>query len=136
MLVVLLFSLNTTVNQIKYYSPEFDCISLASTVAGSLSLVNGFCSNVGNGTSISTDGAPGESTDANDELSSLSWKSSVGGDPKLESGSNVGNGMSIPTGGVLEESSDAYDELSSLSCKSSGAGDSKVESGGKSWCLL
>lgn len=55
-----------------------------------------------------------------DELSSLKWKSSGEGDPKVESGSNVGNDRSIPTGGALGESSDAYDELSSLSWKNSG----------------
>jgi hypothetical protein len=79
---------NTT-NQINY-SPAsgFDCIDLASTVAGSLSLFVGcFCSNVGNGRSIPTGGALGESSDAYDvSKASLSWKSSVGGDPKTESG--------------------------------------------------
>ena len=79
--------INTTENQIKYYSPGFDCINLASTVAGSLSpFVGCFCSNVGNGTSIPTGGAVGESTDAYDKLSSLSWNSSGEDDPKVESG--------------------------------------------------
>ena len=78
-------------------------------MAGGLSLfVECFCSNVK------------ESFDGNGKLSSLRWKSSVEGDPKVESGSNVGNGTSIPTGGALGESTDVYDELSSLSWKSSG----------------
>ena len=69
--------------------------------------------------SIPTDGALGESN-AYDELSSLNWKSSGEGDPKVESDSNVGNGTSISTDGALVESTDVYDELSSLSWKSSG----------------
>ena len=40
---------------------------------------------VGNGTSIPTSGALGGSSDAYDVLSSLSWKSSGRGDPKVES---------------------------------------------------
>jgi hypothetical protein len=78
-----------------------------------------FCSNVENGVLIPTGGALEESSNGNDELSSLRWKNSVGVDPKVDSGSNVGNGTSIPTGGV-RESTDAYDELSSRSWKSSG----------------
>ena len=51
---------NTAVNKIKNYSPGFDGINLASTVAGSLSLFVGcFCSNFGNGTLILTGGALG-----------------------------------------------------------------------------
>jgi hypothetical protein len=112
---------NTKLNQVEYYSPRFDCINLASTVAGSLSFFVGcFCSKVGNDTSIPTGGASSDVYDV--ELSSLSWKSSVGGDPKVESGSNVGNGTSIlPVAcGALRESSDAYDEPFSVSWKSSG----------------
>ena len=93
-------------------------------MAGSLSLlVDCFCSNVGNVTSIPTDdGALGESSGAYDELSSLNWKRSGEGDPKLESNSNVENssGTSIPTGGAVRGPTDAYDELSSLSWKKSG----------------
>ena len=114
---------NTTVNHIQYNLPRFDCFNLASAVAGSLSLlVDCFCSNVGNVTSIPTDGALGESSGAYDELSSLNWKRSGEGDPKLESCSNVGNasGTSIPTGGASRGSTDGYDELSSLSWKNSG----------------
>ena len=60
-------------------------------MAGSLSLFVGcFCSNVGNGTSvfasIPTGRVLGESSNTYDELSSLSWNSSGGDDPKLESG--------------------------------------------------
>ena len=81
-----------------------------------------FCSNVENGTLIPTGGVLGESSDGNDEISSLRWKNSVGGGPRVESDSNVGNGTSIPIGGALGEStdSDAYDEPSFLSWKSSG----------------
>ena len=87
-------------------------------MAGCLSLFVGcFCSNV---TSIPTDDGALESSGAYDELSSLNWKSSGEGDPKLESDSNVGNGTSIPTGGALRESTGGYDELSSLSWKNSG----------------
>lgn len=76
------FFINTTVNQIKYYSTGFDSIKMA----GSLSLfVCYFCSNVGNGTPIQTGGALGESSDAYDELSSLSWNSSGEDDPRVES---------------------------------------------------
>ena len=72
---------NTTVNRIKCHSREFDCIDLASTVAGTLSLFVGcFCLNVGN------DDELGESFDAYDELSSLSWNGCGGGAPKVESG--------------------------------------------------
>jgi hypothetical protein len=66
---------------------------------------------VGIDTLIPTGGALGESLDGH-ELSSLSWKSRVGGDPKVESCLNVGNGTSIPIGGELGELSDAYDEPS------------------------
>ena len=85
LLVVQLFSL---LNQINYYSPGFDCINfkLASTLAGGMSLVGCFCSNVDNGTSIPTGGTLGESSDAYDELSSFSWKSSRVRDFKVESG--------------------------------------------------
>lgn len=56
-------------------------------MAGSLSLFIGcFCSNIGIGTSIPTGGAPGKSSDAYDEFSSLSWKGSEEGEPKVESG--------------------------------------------------
>jgi hypothetical protein len=124
----------TRLNQIQYNLPRFDSISLASTVAGSLSLfVDFFCSYV---TSIPTDdGALEESSGAYDELSSLNWKSSEEGDPKVESGSKFGNGTSISTGGVLRESTDAYDELSSLSWKSSGDAIRSGIRGEKSWCL-
>ena len=77
---------NTTVNKIKYYPPDFNGINLASTVAGSLPLFFGcFCSNE-NGTSIPTGGALGESSNAYDELSSLGWNSSGGGNSKEKSG--------------------------------------------------
>jgi hypothetical protein len=108
------------VKYIKHYSPGFDCVDLSSTVAGSLSLfVVCFCSNVENGVLIPIGGALEESSDGNDELSSLRWKNSVGVDPKVDSGSNAG--IDVPTGGV-KDSTDAYDELSSLSWKSSGEG--------------
>ena len=75
--------IKTTVNQIKYYSPGFDCIKMA----GILSLFVGwFCPNIGNGTLIQTVGALGESSDEYDELFSLGWNSSGRDDPKLESG--------------------------------------------------
>ena len=79
--------INTIVNEIEYYSPGFDCINLASTAAAGLSLVVSGCfsSNVGNGTSIPTGGALGESSDAYDELSSLGWNSSGRGNPKVGS---------------------------------------------------
>jgi hypothetical protein len=58
-------------------------------VAGSFSIFVGFfSSNVGDDTSIPTGGALGESSNGYDELPSLSSKNSVGGDPKVESGSN------------------------------------------------